>query len=72
MKSGDVITVKDNKKNDTYWTNLLKISDQQRGEIPGWLQVDRKDYKITVIQVPSMDMIQSPINMTLIVEFYSR
>lgn len=72
VKAGDVITVKENKKTEAYWENLLKMTDQQRGEIPSWLQVDRKGYQITVTQLPSMEIIQSPINMTLIVEFYSR
>lgn len=72
VKAGDVITVKENKKTGPYWENFLKITDQQRGEIPSWLQVDRKNLKIAVIQLPTMEMTQSPINMTLIVEFYSR
>lgn len=72
LKAGDVITVKPNKQADAYWTAFGKIGDQVRGEIPTWLQVDRKNFKVTVNQLPTNEMIQSSINMTLIVEFYSR
>lgn len=72
VKVGDVITVKTNKQTDAYWTEFVKVGDQVRAEMPSWLQVDRKGYKITVSQLPTNEMIQSSINMTLIVEFYSR
>lgn len=72
VKAGDVVEVKENKKKDPYWENVNKITDQQRGIIPAWLSVDRKNLKLTVSTLPTAEMIQSAINMTLIVEFYSR
>lgn len=72
VKGGDVITVKPGKQTDPYWAAFNKVSDQVRGEVPLWLQIDRPHFKLTVNQLPTNEMIQNSINMTLIVEFYSR
>lgn len=72
VKGGDVISVKPNKQVDPYWATFNKVSDQVRGEVPLWLQIDRPHFKLTVNQLPTNEMIQNSINMTLIVEFYSR
>lgn len=70
VRSGDEITVKANKQNSGYWINVTKLENVP--EVPAWLQVNRKELKTSVTQLPNREMIQSPINMTLIVEFYSR
>lgn len=71
-EAGDVIAVKEQKKQETYWQGVFSGSDQGRPDVPVWLKADRKNGTISVSQVPSPEMIQSPLNMTLIVEFYSR
>jgi small subunit ribosomal protein S4 len=69
VKSGDVITVKPHKSNSAYWKQVL--DNQLHTEIPVWLSVDRKGLSITVSQAPTAELINSELQMNLIVELYS-
>lgn len=41
-------------------------------KIPAWLNVDRDNYKTTVLRLPQREDIEYPVNEQLIVELYSR
>lgn len=68
-KSGDVIQVREHKAKGAYWQEQLK--NQQAPELPAWLIADRKDFKITLAQNPTAEMINSELKMNLIIELYS-
>lgn len=70
VEEGDVITVKPGKAKNSYWEEASK-NEVSAGEIPGWLSVDKKKLQITVTQLPTPELIQSDLQMQLIIELYS-
>ena len=71
VKPSDEITV--NLVKDRGLKNLkenLEASAQRK--IPGWLDVDKDNFKIKIVRLPQREDIEHPINEQLIVELYSR
>lgn len=70
LKVDDEVTVVDkSRKIDIINKSLNAV--ERRG-IPAWLELDRKEYKGTVKQLPSREDIQLDVNEQLIVELYSK
>lgn len=70
VKEGDVITIKESKRNNPVLVENIK---GDRGIIvPEWLKVDLNKMEITVTRLPEREEIDLPIEEHLIVEFYSR
>ena len=67
---GDVIEVKENKKTMQRYKDLAEATDGIL--LPAWLDADLENFKGTVKELPSRDMIDVPVNETLIVELYSK
>ena len=68
VKPGDVIRVKTKSQSSP---KFKEIRDMQVG-VPGWLSVDRDKLEGTVLQDPTRDQIDTPIEEHLIVELYSK
>ena len=71
LKTGDKISVKENKAKDAYWDKIKK-SAGKRKDIPTWLNLDNKKLEITVAGAPEVGDLQKTMDMSLIIEFYSR
>jgi small subunit ribosomal protein S4 len=71
LKTGDKITVKDNKIKDVYWEKVKKASSKKI-DIPTWLSLDNKKLEASVTSQPDVIDLQKTINTSLIIEFYSR
>ena len=71
LKTGDKISVKENKAKDAYWDKINK-SAGKRKDIPTWLNLDNKKLEITVAGSPEIENLQKTMNMSLVIEFYSR
>ena len=70
VKVGDVITIKENKKdNSTIKANLEENSGRP---IPKWLEMDAKNASGKVVRLASREDIDLPIEEHLIVELYSK
>jgi small subunit ribosomal protein S4 len=70
VKAGCVINLKEkSRKNSLVLENLEGAA--RRG-VPGWLELDKANFKGTVKTVPVRDEITMPINEHLIVELYSK
>ena len=67
---GDVIEVKENKKTMQRYKDIAEATDGIL--VPAWLDADLENFKGTVKEFPSRDMIDVPVNETLIVELYSK
>ena len=67
---GDVIEVKENKKTMQRYKDIAEATDGIL--VPAWLDADLENFKGTVKELPSRDMIDVPVNETLIVELYSK
>ncbi len=67
---GDVIEVKENKKTMQRYKDIAEANGGIL--VPAWLDADLEEFKGTVNELPSRDMIDVPVNETLIVELYSK
>lgn len=67
---GDVIEVKENKKTMQRYKDIAEANGGIL--VPAWLDADLETFKGTVNELPARDMIDVPVNETLIVELYSK
>lgn len=72
LKVGDKIVLRDNSKKNEYFKNIDDVSPANPDAIPAWLKVNRKQFEVSVSNVPSRDEAEPDINEQLIVEYYSR
>lgn len=70
VKPGDVIEVKENKKSMQRYKDIVEATNGTL--VPAWLDSDVEELKGTVKELPARDMIDVPVNETLIVELYSK
>ena len=70
VKAGDTIEIKENKKSSQRYKDILEAT---AGKIvPEWLEADAENLKGSVKELPSREIIDVPVNETLIVELYSK
>jgi small subunit ribosomal protein S4 len=70
VQVGDVIEIKENKKTMQRYKDIAEANGGIL--IPAWLDADLEEFKGTVNELPSREMIDVPVNETLIVELYSK
>ena len=70
IKAGDVVEFKENKKTMQRYKDIVEATGGVL--VPAWLDADIEELKGTVKELPSRDMIDVPVNETLIVELYSK
>ena len=70
IKAGDVVEIKENKKTMQRYKDIVEATGGVL--VPAWLDADIKELKGTVKELPSRDMIDVPVNESLIVELYSK
>ena len=70
IKAGDVVEIKENKKTMQRYKDIVEATGGVL--VPAWLDADIEELKGTVKELPSRDMIDVPVNKTLIVELYSK
>ena len=70
LKVGDVIEVKENKKDLQRFKNVLEVTSSRI--VPQWLSADQDNLKGSVNNLPSRESIEYPVNEMLIVELYSK
>ena len=70
IKAGDVVEIKENKKTMQRYKDIVEATGGVL--VPAWLDADIEELKGTVKELPSRDMIDVPVNETLIVELYCK
>ena len=70
IKVGDVITVRENKKDSQRYKDILEVTAGRL--IPEWLDVDSENLSVTIKELPTRAMIDVPVDEMLIVELYSK
>ena len=70
IKAGDVVEIKENKKTMQRYKDIVEATGGVL--VPASLDADIEELKGTVKELPSRDMIDVPVNETLIVELYSK
>lgn len=70
LKPGDVVSVRDGSRSDTYFKGLVDEAEQRNS--PSWLERDVRKLSGKVLRLPERAEIDGNLNEQLIVEFYSR
>lgn len=70
VKIGDVIEIKENKKDLQRFKDILAVTTSR--VVPIWLSSDKDNLKGTISSLPSREQLDLPVNETLIVELYSK
>ena len=70
VKAGDVISIKEKYKSAQRYKDILEVTGGRT--VPAWLDADHENLTGTVKELPSRDVIDVPVNATLIVELYSK
>jgi small subunit ribosomal protein S4 len=70
VKVGDVIEVKESKKDIQRFKDVLDVTSSRI--VPEWLSADQEALKGSVNALPKREQLDLPVNETLIVELYSK
>ncbi len=70
VKAGDVISIKEKAKSAQRYKDVLEVTEGRT--VPAWLEADHENLTGKVLEIPSRDVIDVPVNPTLIVELYSK
>jgi small subunit ribosomal protein S4 len=70
MKPGDVISVREQSRKLTYFKDRAK--ELERKVVPDWMSLDALSMSGRILNLPSREEIDLPLNERLIVEYYSR
>ena len=70
LKAGDVITVCEAARNTDKMKAVIEANAAK--PVPQWIDVDREKLSAKVINLPTREQIEAPVEEQLIVEFYSR
>jgi small subunit ribosomal protein S4 len=70
VKPGDVVVIRERARESQAVIGSLEVFGTR--DVPGWLQSDPGEFKITVVDVPVRSQIDAPVNEQAIVELYSK
>lgn len=70
VKPGDVVELREKSRASERFKQLVGAMD--RKGLPGWLELDKANFKGKVVGLPSREDIALPVNESLIVELYSK
>ena len=70
IKAGDVIEIKESAKTMQRYKDILEVTGGRL--VPEWMDVDIENFKGTIKNLPTREMIDVPVNEMLIVELYSK
>ncbi|MDD4901159.1 MAG: 30S ribosomal protein S4 [Patescibacteria group bacterium] len=70
VEPGDIIKVRESSRTSKQFANLAEKI--KKIEIPGWLNLEAKDFSAKVLHQPTKENFEMKINAHVIVEFYSR
>lgn len=69
LKAGDVVSIKKKSMDSEKFKALLETSARP---VPQWLDLDKANGSAKVVNLPTRDQIETPVEEHLIVEFYSK
>ncbi|MBQ2575907.1 MAG: 30S ribosomal protein S4 [Lachnospiraceae bacterium] len=70
VKAGDVIEIREKSKGLQRYKDIAEVTGRRL--VPEWLDQDMENFKGTVKQLPTREMIDVPVDEMLIVELYSK
>ena len=70
IKAGDTIEIKEKCKGAQRYKDILEVTEGRL--VPAWLEINHETLAGKVLELPTRDQIDVPVNETLIVELYSK
>ncbi|MCH5340570.1 MAG: 30S ribosomal protein S4 [Acetatifactor sp.] len=70
IKAGDVIEIKEKAKSMQRYKDIAEVTSGRL--VPEWMDVDIENFKGTIKNLPTREMIDVPVDEMLIVELYSK
>jgi small subunit ribosomal protein S4 len=70
LKVGDVVEIKENKKDLQRFKDVLEVTGSR--VVPAWLSANHDSLNGSVSALPQREQLDLPVNETLIVELYSK
>ena len=70
ISAGDVIEIREKSKGIQRFKDILEVTSGRL--VPEWIDVDQENFKGTVKELPSREVIDVPVDEMLIVELYSK
>ena len=70
IKAGDTIEIKEKCKGAKRYKDILEVTEGRL--VPAWLEINHETLAGKVLELPTRDQIDVPVNETLIVELYSK
>ncbi|MSS64070.1 30S ribosomal protein S4 [Velocimicrobium porci] len=70
VKVGDVIEIDEKYKSAQRYKDILEVTDGRL--VPAWLEADHENLSGKVLEIPTREQIDVPVNEVLIVELYSK
>lgn len=70
ISSGDVIEIKEKSKGLQRYKDIAEATNGRL--VPEWMDVDQENFKGTIKELPSREVIDVPVDEMLIVELYSK
>ena len=70
IKAGDVIEIKETAKSMQRYKDIIEVTGGRL--FPEWMDVDVENFKGTIKNLPTREMIDVPVDEMLIVELYSK
>ena len=70
IKAGDVIEIKEKAKSLQRYKDIAEVTGGRL--VPEWMDVDIENFKGTIKNLPTREMIDVPVDEMLIVELYSK
>ena len=70
VSAGDVVEIKENAKASERFKQIVETTEGRA--VAPWLQSDLENRKVTILQLPTREMIDVPVDEMLIVELYSK
>ena len=70
IKAGDVIELTEKARSMNRYKEIVEVTGGRL--VPEWLEVDMENFKGTIKNLPTREMIDAPVDEMLIVELYSK
>lgn len=70
LKAGDVVTIRQKSRDSEKIKSVIETNGAR--PVPQWLDLDREAFSAKVLNLPTRDQIEAPVEEHLIVEFYSK
>ena len=70
LKAGDVVSICEKSRGSEKIKSVLEANGSK--PTPEWIDVDREALSAKVVNLPTREQIEAPVDEQLIVEFYSR